>query len=148
MEVPAEIQLAVSLTRGAVYKMIGKPPFESDRFHHFVVLNFNPTKEEIIIVANGTSQTVRKLTLSSNAALDVAIIPPGKYPFFPKQTAFDCGNSVYQMDFRTLLEKLKKKELEIITQRMDEEDLADIADRVLSSKNHAESIKRPIRPSW
>ena len=46
----------VKLEQGSVIRIRGNPPFPSDKFHVFVVLNADPTGDCVLVTVNGTTQ--------------------------------------------------------------------------------------------
>lgn len=146
--IPADRHIAVLLRQGLIFKIKGSEPFESDHYHHFVVLNANPDSGEVIVLTHGTHQVISAVIGANNqseSSETVHIIPPGKYAFFPEQTAFDC-NSPNPVSFSKLVELMQRGDLIIPPDAaLDQEDVDALIRGVLASKQVMEVIKALVR---
>lgn len=85
-----------------VFRLKGAEPFESEVYHVFTVLNYDPTTYEVLYLVNGTSQLSKRYAdLERQPGVDPAIttvaIVKGAYSFFSKDTLIDC-NTVHEFN--------------------------------------------------
>ncbi len=136
-----------SLKRGDVLRIKGSPPFESDGYHFFVVLNVNPATEEILLLVSGTSQVQKRLEsrlrVSENDGQYVEdttkVFSSSTYEFFSKQTLFDC-NEIYKVK----LEVIKRKNMLVDNFSLSEQDATELISKVGNSKLVEPRIKRQL----
>lgn len=144
-----EVHIKAVLKRGLMLKIQGDMPFESNYFHHFVVLNTNPLSNEIIILVHASHQVARIIEQSLIRGITdpstICVIPPGKYDFFPEQTAFDCNNP-HRITLDQLISIKQKNNMQMPYHNLDSEDLDKLTKGVLASRQVPEVIKKIIRP--
>lgn len=136
-----------SLQQGSVFRLKGDVPFNSERYHVFVVLNYNVDTGDIIILVNGTSQvTKRWCALEDIKKIDAkattVYIKAGVYSFLSKDTLFDC-NSVHCVNIDDLnLDNIKT----ITNGALSKEDIDRLVNATLASPVVERYVKNLIRP--
>lgn len=136
-----------SLQQGSVFRLKGDVPFNSERYHVFVVLNYNVDTGDIIILVNGTSQvTKRWCALEDIKKIDAkattVYIKAGVYSFLSKDTLFDC-NSVHCVNIDDLnLDNIKT----IANGALSKEDIDRLVNATLASPVVERYVKNLIRP--
>jgi hypothetical protein len=136
-----------SLQRGDVLRIKSDPPFESNDYHFFVVLNVEPATEDILLLVSGTSQIQKRLEarlrISDNDEQYVndttKVFPSSSYDFFTKQTLFDC-NEVHKVK----LEIIERKNLLVNGFSLSENDVMALVAKVGNSKLVEPRIKRQL----
>lgn len=135
-----------SLKQGAVFRLKGDIPFESECYHVFVVLNYDVSTGEILFLVNGTSQVAKRwLALEDVRGIDArsttVYMRAGSYGFLPKDTLFDC-NSVHCVN----IDALDLDNIEMITgEVLTEEDVERLVRAALASPVVERFVKRKIR---
>lgn len=104
MELPSSVRRQAfieSLKQGTVFRLKGSKPFESDSYHIFIVLNYDPSADILTYLVNGTSQVEKRKAALYAMSIDVenttVTFAPNQYCFFPKETLVNC-NSVHNLD--------------------------------------------------
>lgn len=96
MEIPSDILINGTIEQGAIY-YFPEDSITSDQPHYFVVLNVDPRKDAILILACGTSQVkeafLRRYNLPKETVVEVSTT---ECNCFKKNTAFDCNNLIQQ----------------------------------------------------
>ncbi len=136
-----------SLKRGDILRIRSRPPFESDTYHFFVVLNINPASEEVLLLVSGTSQVLKRLEIRTHTTGGdeqyvhdtTKVFPASSYNFFAKQTLFDC-NEVH----RVQLEVIERRNLLINGYALSEDDVTELVTKVGNSKLVEPHIKRRL----
>lgn len=136
-----------SLKRGDVLRIKGQPPFESDRYHFFVVLNVDPKSEEILLLVSGTSQVQKRLEIRLRTSGDdgqyvqdtTKVFPESAYDFLTMQTLFDC-NEVH----RVRLEVIERRNLLVDNFCLSSEDAEELVAKVGNSRLVEPRIKRQL----
>lgn len=149
------IRLLVStLKRGSILTLTGDIPFESDKRHHFIILNYNPQSGEYLVAVNNTSQVIDRLTyLSRQQSTDVngttVVFSPGQYAFFPEQTLFDC-NSVHEITVAELARAHSLGNLSIPSNDvvLTDNDFNTIVQAALKSRSVSPINKKLIDPNY
>ena len=109
MDLPANLKEATfhqRLKRGTIFRLKGNRPFPSESYHLFVVLNYDPQKEKILLLVNGTSQVKKRWdaierTGRIDAGKTTVFIRAGTYSFITKDTLFNC-NEVHEINVSDL----------------------------------------------
>ena len=78
-----------TLKRGDVIRIKSKPPFESEKYHFFVVLNIDPASEDVLLLVSGTSQVQKRLEVRRNVA--VVFFRHGEGRVFVQNDQIDVG---------------------------------------------------------
>ena len=136
-----------TLKRGDIIRIKSNPPFESEKYHFFVVLNINPSTEEVLLLISGTSQVQKRLEdrlrTNNNDGQYVQdttrVFPESTYDFFTTQTLFDC-NQVHSVK----LEVIKRRNLLVDNLSLSDEDTLDLVSKVGNSRLVAPVIKRQL----
>ena len=129
-------------TQGFVFWLKGDKPFESDKFHFFIVLNRNPKCNGFLLLVNGTSQIHRRENVLSRQNINIAAttvrLHPGDYPFVTKETIIDCNSiSTFEIDELSFVQS----EIRFLSDQMSQEDVAKLIEAVKNSPNIAEAYK-------
>ena len=139
----AEYILSQLSTQGFVFWLKGNKPFESDKFHFFIVLNRDPKSDGYLLLVNGTSQIQKRENFLSHQGIDVAATTvrfhPGDYSFVTKETIVDC-NSVSTFEINGL--SSVQSEIRFLSAQMSQEDVAKLVKAVKNSPNVAEVYKK------
>ena len=139
----AEHILSQLSTQGFVFWLKGDIPFESDKFHFFVVINKNPNRDGFLLLVNGTSQIQKRKNYLSHQGIDFATttvrLHPGDYPFVTKETIIDC-NSVSTVDTNRL--SSVHNEIRFLSAQISQEDIMKLVDAIKNSPNVAEAYKK------
>lgn len=136
-----------TLKRGDVLRIKGNPPYESEDFHLFVVLNVDPSTEEVLLLVSGTSQVQKRLEARLKTSIDngqdvhdtTHVFNAGSYSFTSKQTLFDC-NEVYSVR----MESVKRKNMLVVNTPLSEADINLLIEKVGNSKLVAPYIKKEL----
>ncbi len=109
--VPPEI-IKASIKLGSVY-YFHEEHFSSPHKHYFVVINRNPHKDEIILLACASHQIDKtKLRRPNCSAETFVIITPEQYCGFSVDSIFDC-NRIEIRTFGDIMKKYSNNELSI-----------------------------------
>ena len=139
-----------TLRQGTVFRLKGSQPFPSDKYHVFIVLNYDPQSGDFIYVANGISNYHKCLQVLHMQGIDsnttTVRIPPEKYSFFPKETMINCNNlsrvRLETIDFTT-------SDIQIMHgQEIKGDDLQKIKDALCSSTKVSPHIKKLVDPAF
>lgn len=104
MEIPAEILIDGTIEQGAIY-YFPEDSITSDAPHYFVVLNIDPKKDTILILACGTSQVKEAFVRRRNLPRETVVgVSTTECKYFKRNTAFDC-NSLIQQSLNNLINK-------------------------------------------
>lgn len=146
--ISSEDRLRLILRKGLIFKIRGSQPFESDHYHHFVVVNQNPNTEDLIVLSVAThkvqEEVERVLAQGINDGTTIHVIKPGKYNFFPRQTAFNC-NSPIPITFEQLVGIHARGDMQIPHDTyLDEDDLTAIINGLMASRQVAGYLKSLI----
>lgn len=135
-----------TLKRGDILRIKGDPPFTSDKYHFFIVLNLNPATEEVLLLVAGTSQVQKRLEARARTSGDdqyvantTKVFPASSYNFFSKQTLFDC-NEVHKVH----IEIIARSNLQVDNFSISEEDAIDLVAKVGNSRLVEPRIKRQL----
>lgn len=142
--IPNGDQLQLRLRRGLLIKIKGPEPFQSDIYHHFVVLNYNPTTETVIYLANSTSQVKKvyeRVELQGEDPMKTVVyVKQGTYNFFPILTVFNC-NEPQPISFIKMVEAMGNGNLVMPNYKLNDEHIEKIIDGVLASGQVPDYIK-------
>lgn len=136
-----------ALKRGDILRIKSEPPFQSDSYHFFVVLNIDPASEEVLLLVSGTSQVQKQLENRMRTSGDdgqyvhdtTKVFSVESYDFFTKQTLFDC-NEVYPVK----LEVIERRNLLVDGYALSENDIAELVVKVSNSRLVPSHIKRQL----
>lgn len=136
-----------TLKRGDVLRIKSKPPFESDKYHFFVVLNIDPASEEVLLLVSGTSQVQKRLEVRLKTSNDdgqyvndtTKVFPETSYDFLTAQTLFDC-NEVHTVK----LEIIERRNLLVDNFSLSEDDTLELVSKVGNSRLVPPVVKRQL----
>jgi hypothetical protein len=142
---PLPFELRLSLRRGTVYYFQHRG-LHSDASHYFVVMNTDPQRDTVLLLAVASSQVdkirERRRNLPPETLVEVA---PSEYEGFIKPTLIDC-NQVFELDRAELVSRYQAKSIRshpdlpvCILNR--------VRDGILASPRVDEAYKELIRPS-
>lgn len=136
-----------NLEQGSVFRLKSAPPFESDRYHVFIVLNYNPSSHRALLLVNGTTQYLKRRDALRWANIDVdattVYIKGGVYSFFSEDTMIDC-NSVHELTLTS--EDFQNGRIIPVGDNISETDLTSIINAVLASPKVPDYQKEIIHP--
>ena len=136
-----------TLKRGDVIRIKSKPPFESEKYHFFVVLNIDPASEDVLLLVSGTSQVQKRLEVRLKTSNDdgqyvhdtTKVFPEAMYDFFTMPTLFDC-NEVHTVK----LEVIERRNLLVDNFSLSDDDVLELVGKVGNSRLVAPIIKRQL----
>ena len=139
-----------SLKQGTVFRLKGDIPFESDKYHIFIVLNNEPQSDTVLLLVNGTSKVEKKLQIlhhiyRDNANRTSVIIEANSYQFITKQTIIDC-NEVKTININAI--NFNSDDFKpIVSDELSQSDIDKVINAVLNSTNVSDHIKQKIQNS-
>jgi len=105
---PATLRL--TLRPGTVYYFEHRN-LSSIEPHFFAVINADPQASKVLIMAVGSSQTVKIQERRKGMPPEtLVVVDPVNYPDFSKLTIFDC-NQVFELSMEELVQKFNTKKL-------------------------------------
>jgi hypothetical protein len=117
LDIPPEVALKATIRPGSVY-YFPKERFSSKEPHYFVVINIDPTTDEVIFVVCSSSQIEKVKQRNKhkhNPPETLVIVSKKEYVDFTCDSIIDCNN-VFPERIQTLVEKLSKNTLKIKTE--------------------------------
>lgn len=152
MDFPSELKKSVllqSLKQGTIFRQKGDYPFQSDKYHIFVVLNYDPQTGDILLLVNGTSKVEKNIDYLNKIGVDTdattVIIEPGRYSFTPKETFFNC-NSVKSFNIKNF--SFEDDNTLFLKEDLTPEDIQRIINATLASHSVSPDQKRLIDPNY
>ena len=154
MEIPRELDNLRYLCRikemgcGSVVRIKGSLPFESDKYHVFLVLGKSSDNWSMVVAVNGTTKYHKRLAYHSSRKTNehsdpLVQIRAGKYPFFSKDTCIDCSQ-VSVIDIKAL----DSGNIEFLDDKFTDDDLSNIVERVMASDLVSPVIKQIVSTSY
>lgn len=150
MEIPNRVKknaFRELLKQGFVFRLRGDIPFESEDYHVFAVLNFDPKTGDILLLTNGTSQVEKQIDYLYRTHVDVeattVILDAGSYSFITKRTLFNC-NSVHAINIDDI--SFDNNNAKFIGSQLSQEDVDRLINAALASENVFPEYKKLIRP--
>ena len=124
----------IKLQQGSVIRIRGNPPFPSDKFHVFVVLNADPTGDCVLVTVNGTTQYEHRASFYERIGIPrdkqpMLHIRTGTYDFFSRDTWIDCHRV---LAFK--LSQVRRRNILLINEKVSGKDLQWLIERVLESR--------------
>ena len=137
-------ELRLSLRRGTVYYFQHRGLL-SEASHYFVVMNTDPKRDTVLLLAVASSQVDKIRERRKNLPPETLVeVSPGDYVGFTKPTLVDC-NQVFELDRAELVSRYEAKSI-----RSHPDLPGEILDRVregiLASPRVDEAYKELIRP--
>jgi hypothetical protein len=113
VKVPPEVAVRATIRPGSVY-YFPYEHFSSPEPHYFVVVNIDPTSEELILLVYSTSQ-ISKVKRRYRDCPDETLveISPHQYPNFKKVSVLDC-NYVIKQTIDQIIERLSNEQLKLM----------------------------------
>lgn len=146
VDIPAQVQIEITIKRGAVY-YFKEDSFTSQDPHYFVVLNHSPLSDVILVLACASSQVEKRKDITkrlNRPSESLVFVGPSEYAEFSKDTVFDC-NSVIEKSIQSLINKMEKRELWLCGTEMPEEIVNRLIAGVLVSSQVREGTKKIIQ---
>ncbi|MBR2766795.1 hypothetical protein IKD67_01785 [Candidatus Saccharibacteria bacterium] len=150
MEIPNEVKKSAFnnlIKQGFVFRLRGDIPFESEDYHVFAVLNFDPKTGDVLLLTNGTSQVEKQTNYLRRTHVDVeattVILEAGSYSFITKPTLFNC-NSVHTINIEDI--SFDNDDAKLIGNQLSQEDVDRLVNAALASDNVLPEYKKLIRP--
>ena len=111
MDIPPDVAIRASIRPGSVY-YFRHEELTSPKPHYFVVINIDPTSEEVILLVCASSKIGDvRLRNRNNPQATLVEIGPAQYPGFSSESIFDCNNSVFPQSIQVLVQRLANKRL-------------------------------------
>lgn len=138
----------VKLEQGSVIRIRGNPPFPSDRFHVFVVLNTDPTGDCVLVTVNGTTQYEHRAQFYERIGVPrdkqpMLHIRANTYDFFSRDTWIDCHRV---LAFK--LSQVRRRNILLINEKVSDKDLQWLIERVLESRRVKLRHKKLVDPTY
>ncbi len=150
MEIPNDVKkhaFKELLKQGFVFRLRGDIPFESEDYHVFAVLNFDPKTGDILLLTNGTSQVEKQTNYLRRTHVDVenttVTLDAGSYSFITKPTLFNC-NSLHAINVDDV--DFENGDAKFIGNQLSQEDIDRLINAALASENVLPEYKKLIRP--
>lgn len=103
-------ELRLSLRRGTVYYFQHRGLL-SEAAHYFVVMNTNPQRDTVLLLAVASSQVEKIRERRRNLPPETLVeVVPGDYAGFTKSTLIDC-NQVFELDRAELVSRYQAKSI-------------------------------------
>ena len=138
----------IKLQQGSVIRVRGNPPFPSDKFHVFVVLNADPTGDCVLVTVNGTTQYEHRASFYERIGIPrdkqpMLHIRTGTYDFFSRDTWIDCHRV---LAFK--LSQVRRRNILLINEKVSGKDLQWLIERVLESRRVKLRHKKLVDPNY
>lgn len=138
----------IKLQQGSVIRIRGNPPFPSDKFHVFVVLNADPTGDCVLVTVNGTTQYEHRASFYERIGIPrdkqpMLHIRTGTYDFFSRDTWIDCHRV---LAFK--LSQVRRRNILLINEKVSGKDLQWLIERVLESRRVKLRHKKLVDPNY
>ena len=143
-DVPPNVTIRATIRPGSVYYFRHEDFLRSSDPHYFVVINIDPTIEQIILLVCASTKISKVVARSGNLPPQTLIkVKPSQYPGFPHTSIFDC-NYFYPDSIENLVQRLASKQLELKPE-MDIQLVEQLRQGVLDSPLIADRIKAQLR---
>ena len=138
----------IKLQQGSVIRIRGNPPFSSDKFHVFVVLNADPTGDCVLVTVNGTTQYEHRASFYERIGIPrdkqpMLHIRTGAYDFFSRDTWIDCHRV---LAFK--LSQVRRRNILLINEKVSDKDLQWLVQKVLESRRVKLRHKKLVDPNY
>lgn len=138
----------IKLEQGSVIRIRGNPPFPSDKFHVFAVLNADPTGDCVLVTVNGTTQYEHRASFYERIGIPrdkqpMLHIRANTYDFFSRDTWIDCHRV---LAFK--LSQVRRRNILLINEKVSDADLQWLIQRVLESRRVKLRHKKLIDPTY
>jgi hypothetical protein len=114
IDIPPEIQLKSTIKSGSVYYFPEKT-FQSQEPHYFIVINYDPIKDNVVLLVSASSNIERVKRRWKNFPDTVVEIKKGEYSDFTRDSIIDC-NSVHEYSINQLIQKISGGKLKLKTE--------------------------------
>ena len=112
-EVPPEVTIRATIQPGSVYYFHHEDIVYSNEPHYFVVINIDPSTEQVIFLVCASSRIDKVKERRNNLPPETLVtVSPDEYLEFKYPSIFDC-NTVYLDNIEHLIQRLVKKQLEL-----------------------------------
>lgn len=143
MDIPAEIQLKSTIRPGSVF-YYKENSWKAPHPHFFVVINYNPTIDDALILVGATTLDVKIFYRIEHLPRETVVdVTQKDCPFLKKISYFNCNN-VIQKKIEHLVEKLENNEMQISHHYVNDEVLGKLRLGVKASPQVERWIKNLI----
>lgn len=112
-EVPPEVTIRATIQPGSVYYFHHEDILYSHEPHYFVVINIDPSTEQVILLVCASSKIDKVRERRSNLPPETLVtVSPDQYREFKYPSVFDC-NTIYSDNVENLIWRLAEKQLEL-----------------------------------
>lgn len=112
-DVPPDVTIRATIRSGSVYYFRHEDFLHSRDPHYFVVINMDPTIEQVIFLVCASTKKFKVRVRSANLPPQTLIqVEPSLYPGFTYTSVLDC-NYVYEDSLENLIQRLVNKQLEL-----------------------------------
>lgn len=143
-DVPPDVVIRGTIQPGSVYYFRHDEFLHSTDAHYFIVINIDPTIEQVILLVCASTSKFKVLKRSANFSPQTLIqVEPSQYSGFPFTSIIDC-NYVYPDSIENLILRLKNKQL-ILKPEMDMQLVEQLRQGVLASPQTVGRVKAQLR---
>lgn len=143
-DVPPNVTIRATIRPGSVYYFRHEAFLHSSDPHYFVVINIDPTIEQVVLLVCASTKKFKVAARSANLPPQTLIqVKPSQYPGFIYTSIFDC-NYVYEDSLEELIQRLASKQLELKPE-MNMQLVEQLRQGVLDSPLIAGRIKAQLR---
>lgn len=132
MEIPPEAAIKSILKAGVAFYFTATS-FKSSEPHFFVVLNYDPLSDKLLLMVNASSNVERRKAARSNLPQATLVcVSPSECAFLKKESVFDCNSPILETT-DNLIKKLKAGQLNIVPHIVQSDILSRLRQGVLAS---------------
>ncbi len=130
-----------SIDAGSVY-YYHEESWETSKEHYFVVINIDPTKDDVIYLVCSRSNIEKIRNIRKDCPETLVEISPAQYPEFKTKSIFDC-NEVNSRKTSEISKKHSNGKL-TIKPKLDIRIVGKLRDAVIASRLVADDIKKKL----
>ena len=143
-DVPPNVTIRATIRPGSVYYFRHEAFLHSSDPHYFVVINIDPTIEQVILLVCASTKIFKVVARSANLPPQTLIkVNPSQYPGFTYPSIFDC-NHVYTDSLENLIQRLENRQL-VLKPEMNMQLVEQLRQGVLDSPLIAGRVKAQLR---
>lgn len=139
MDIPADIQIRSTIQTGSVY-YFPEDNFNSPEPHYFIVLNTEPSHDEVIFLVCASTKIEAVRGRSLNCPKETLVeVSPKQYVGFSKYSIINC-NKVFEKSVSQLVDKLSQGKLKL-KPRMD----LHLVEKLIQGVSYSNGVERRIK---
>lgn len=120
-----------------------EPSFSTGEPHYFVVINFDPAKDTVVVLACASSRVSNAQLYIQDRSLpmgSVVEVDPSEYKHFSKPTVFNCNTPLVK-DTKVFTNVLKRKNIKPFPEVMP----AEIVQKLCAAVAYSPMVERKIQ---